>query len=153
MPPKRMKQDARQPSRCAMRPCMRVRVLGAGPSADRVAAALSAGGLHLAAADDPCDLLITLVEGHGAPAAATGPLLIDLTRRQARLRDEQLRLTPIEFALLGYLAQARRPVSRAELLRELWGHRFDPGTNSVAVHVSRLRGKRSRRRETAMPWR
>lgn len=120
---------------------MRVRLLGAGPSAERVAAALRAGGLHLAAADDPCDLLLTVVEGTIAYSTPAGALLIDLTRRQARLRDQRLRLTPIEFALLGYLAKARRPVSRAELLRELWGHRFDPGTNSVAVHVSRLRGK------------
>lgn len=119
---------------------MRVRLSGGGPGAGRVAEALRAGGFQLAAADDPYDLMLTLAEGTPRPRDAGG-LFIDLTRRHARLNDQRLRLTPIEFALLCYLAQARRPVSRAELLRELWGHRFDPGTNSVAVHVSRLRGK------------
>lgn len=47
-----------------------------------------------------------------------------------------------EYDLLLHLArQPGRPVSRMDLLRALWRLDFDPGTNRVEVHVSRLRAK------------
>lgn len=71
-----------------------------------------------------------------------GPLTLDLIHRDARAGQSWLALHPREFELLWRLAQ--RPgerVSRARLLREVWRLDFEPGTNSVEVHVSRLRAK------------
>ena len=71
-----------------------------------------------------------------------GPLTLDLLHRDARGAGGWLALHPREFGLLWRLAD--RPgecVSRARLLRDVWRLEFEPGTNSVEVHVSRLRSK------------
>jgi DNA-binding winged helix-turn-helix (wHTH) protein len=73
---------------------------------------------------------------------AAGPLTLDLLHRDARAGDRWLALHPREFALLWRLAE--RPgerVSRSRLLRDVWRLEFEPGTNSIEVHVSRLRAK------------
>ena len=71
-----------------------------------------------------------------------GPLMLDLLHRDARAGERWLALHPREFALLWRLAeQPGEVVSRATLLREVWRLEFEPGTNSVEVHVSRLRAK------------
>lgn len=71
-----------------------------------------------------------------------GPLEVDRTRRTATLRGVALDLTSREFTLLAYLAQrAGQAVSRTELLAHAWEARFDPGSNLVEVHVSRIRDK------------
>jgi DNA-binding response OmpR family regulator len=71
-----------------------------------------------------------------------GALELDLLRRSAHAGDARLDLTQTEFSLLAALLRAGGdPVSRRELLREVWGLRFDPGTNVVDVHVNRLRRK------------
>jgi DNA-binding response OmpR family regulator len=65
-----------------------------------------------------------------------------LLHRDARAGRAWLSLHPREFELLWRLAE--RPgerVSRARLLREVWRLEFEPGTNTVEVHVSRLRAK------------
>lgn len=123
---------------------MRVLVTGGEQDqAARIASALLAGGMELAVPGDAYDLQLTL-SAHRPERMRRGALLIDLARRRAFAGGTPLVLTPLEFALLAYLAQAQGRVSRAELLRELWGYRYDPGTNSVAVHISRLRGKLGR---------
>jgi hypothetical protein len=71
-----------------------------------------------------------------------GPLTLDLLHRDARAGERWLALHPREFALLWRLSE--RPgerVTRARLLREVWRLEYEPGTNSVEVHVSRLRAK------------
>ena len=51
-------------------------------------------------------------------------------------------LSPREHALLGILLRRRgEPIARAMLLRQVFGYRFDPGTNLVDVHVANLRKK------------
>ena len=71
-----------------------------------------------------------------------GPLTLDLFHRDARAGDRWLALHPREFALLWRLAeQPGETVGRATLLREVWRLEFEPGTNSIEVHVSRLRAK------------
>lgn len=71
-----------------------------------------------------------------------GPLALDLLHRDARAGDSWLALHPREFELLWRLAESPgEPVSRARLLRDVWRLDFDPGTNTVEVHVSRLRSK------------
>lgn len=71
-----------------------------------------------------------------------GSLEIDRLRRVVRLDERLLDLTSREYALLLYMVQSGDSViSRAELLAEVWGTNFDPGSNLVEVNVSRLRDK------------
>jgi len=73
---------------------------------------------------------------------SAGPLTLDLFHRDARAGERWLALHPREFALIWRLAERPgEPVGRATLLREVWRLDFEPGTNSVEVHVSRLRAK------------
>lgn len=71
-----------------------------------------------------------------------GPLVIDRLERAATIGGNQLRLNPREFSLLEYFAlHAGETLTRTMILRNVWGYDFDPGTNVIDVHVSRLRGK------------
>jgi len=64
-----------------------------------------------------------------------------LTRTVAR-RGQPIELTTREFALLEYLLRnAGRVVSRSMLLEAVWDYNFDPQTNIIDQHVSRLRAK------------
>ncbi len=79
-----------------------------------------------------------------APAMAlnVGDLQIDVLTRCVTRGGELIRLQPREFALLEYLARnAGEVVTRAMLLKSVWGMTFDPQTNVVDVHISRLRAK------------
>lgn len=77
-----------------------------------------------------------------------GPLQIDRLAHRAMLDGRELDLTPREIELLTRLALADgRPVSRSDLLRQVWRLGFDPGSNLVEVHVSRLRDKLGERAE------
>jgi two-component system OmpR family response regulator len=81
----------------------------------------------------------------GHARIALGELEIDLIERQARRLGRMLGLLQREYELLCHLARhAGRPQSREALLRAIWRLRFDPGTNVVEVHVSRLRAKLDR---------
>lgn len=71
-----------------------------------------------------------------------GELRIDLIDRRVERAGRIIRLPLREFDLLANLARVPgRPMSRAALLRAVWRLDFDPGTNRVEVHVSRLRAK------------
>lgn len=72
---------------------------------------------------------------------------VDLERRRVQRGDELVELSPREFELLTVLMRAGgRTCSRSELLHEVWGVDFDPGTNVVEVTVARLRRKLERGR-------
>ena len=67
-------------------------------------------------------------------------LELDLISREARIADRRIDLTPREFRLLECLMRsAPRPVTRRMLLEQVWGYNFDPQTNVIDVHISRLR--------------
>lgn len=71
-----------------------------------------------------------------------GDLTIGLIDRAVERAGRSIDLLAREYALLLCLARRRdRAVSRMELLREVWRLDFDPGTNRVEVHMSRLRAK------------
>lgn len=71
---------------------------------------------------------------------ARGPLVIDPVGRQVTRNGRPIVMPPREYQLLLYLARRANRYIPTETLRvRLWGQAFDPGTNSVAVHVSRLR--------------
>nr|WP_246586900.1 winged helix-turn-helix domain-containing protein [Stakelama flava] len=74
-----------------------------------------------------------------------GDLTLDIIAKRAFRGGHPLALLPREYALLAYLAEhAGRTVSRAALLSAVWNMDFDPGTNVVQVHVSRLRSRLDR---------
>ena len=69
-----------------------------------------------------------------------GDLQMDLVRRSATRGTRQLELTPREFQLLEFfLRRKNRVVTRSMLLEGIWGYHFDPQTNVVDVHISKLR--------------
>jgi len=78
----------------------------------------------------------------GTSRLSEGALVLDLELFVAKLGEQKLRLTRIEFDLLAYLMQNReRVVSQLELLRELTGSERSATTSAIRVHVSRLRAK------------
>ena len=71
-----------------------------------------------------------------------GPVVLDLLHRDASSNGRWLALHPREFALLWRLADAPgERVPRDRLLRDVWRLAHLPETNSLEVHVSRLRAK------------
>lgn len=71
-----------------------------------------------------------------------GDVTLDLLRREARRSGRELRLQPREFALLEQLMRnAGRVVTRTMFLEAVWGYGFDPQTNIVESHLSRMRAK------------
>jgi DNA-binding response OmpR family regulator len=71
-----------------------------------------------------------------------GRLQLDLLLRDGRVGDRRLGLHPREFALLWRLAETPgAAVPPGELLNDVWQLNFRPETNSLAVHVCRLRAK------------
>jgi DNA-binding response OmpR family regulator len=80
----------------------------------------------------------TVRQGH----LRVGPLDIDRLARVVKLEGQPLELTEREQALLVYLAQrVDQVVTRSELLSRVWGMSFDPESNIIEVHISRLRDK------------
>lgn len=103
----------------------------------------------------PCTVTLGELEARAArvaeqstwlpPTRRVGPLELDLRLRDARAQGRALGLHPREFALLWRLAdQPGRPVSKRALLSDVWQLGFVPETNSLAVHVFRVRAKLAR---------
>ncbi|MDQ1293803.1 MAG: two-component system, OmpR family, copper resistance phosphate regulon response regulator CusR [Actinomycetota bacterium] len=71
-----------------------------------------------------------------------GTLRLDLNTRRLHAQNRSVELSQREFALMQHLMRrAGRVCSRAELLSEVWGYAFDPGSNVVDVTIARLRSK------------
>jgi two-component system OmpR family response regulator len=71
-----------------------------------------------------------------------GELRIDLLSRKATRGERHIALQPREFKLLEYLMRhAGQVVTRTMLLENVWDYHFDPQTNVVDVHISKLRQK------------
>lgn len=71
-----------------------------------------------------------------------GDLELDLLAREAYGQGKSLNLNPREFALIWRLADTPgEPVSKQDLIQDVWRMGFVPETNSIAVHMSRLRRK------------
>lgn len=69
-------------------------------------------------------------------------LEMDLLSRKVKRGTRAVDLQPREFRLLEYLLRhAEQVVTRTMLLEGVWDYHFDPGTNVIDVHVSRLRRK------------
>ncbi len=73
---------------------------------------------------------------------SVGDLEMDLLTRRVRRAGKTIDLQPREFRLLEYLMQhGGQVVTRTMLLEKVWDYHFDPQTNVIDVHVSRLRSK------------
>jgi two-component system OmpR family response regulator len=90
--------------------------------------------------------LEALVRRSDAEAVQThlqvGDLEMDLLTRAVRRGGRDIELQPREYRLLEFLMRnAARVVTRTMLLEKVWDYNFDPQTNVIDVHVSRLRAK------------
>ena len=69
-------------------------------------------------------------------------LTANLMDREVRRADELIDMTPKEFSLLVYLMRSPdRVLTRTQILEQVWGYHFNPGTNLVDVYIRRLRNK------------
>lgn len=72
----------------------------------------------------------------------TGPLEMDLIARKVTRDGTEIDLLPREFAILEHLMRRKgRVQTRTMLLESIWDINFDPMTNVVETHISRLRAK------------
>jgi len=77
-----------------------------------------------------------------ATVLQAGGVSLDLRTRRAAVGDRMVELTAREFALLEtFLRHADQVLSREQLLSNVWGYDFDPGSNVVDVYVRYLRRK------------
>jgi two-component system, OmpR family, response regulator len=89
-------------------------------------------------------LLRRSAEAAAAPATVlqVGDLKMDLLRREVHRGRRKIDLQPREFQLLEFLMRhAGQVVTRTMLLEGVWDYHFDPQTNVIDVHISRLRSK------------
>ena len=127
-----------------------VLILSALSDVDERVKGLRAGGDDYLAKPYSFSELLARVEGLGR-RSASGPqetklkacdLEIDLLTRAVTRSGQNIPLQPREFKLLEYLMRnAGHIVTRTMLLENVWDYHFDPQTNVIDVHVSRLRSK------------
>lgn len=83
--------------------------------------------------------------GEAATRLKSGDLTIEFAARLVKVRDTRIDLTDREFRILEYLVRHEgRVVTRSMLLEQVWDYSFDPQTNIIDQHVSRLRQKLDR---------
>ncbi|HYM03928.1 MAG TPA: response regulator transcription factor [Stellaceae bacterium] len=71
-----------------------------------------------------------------------GDLEMDLLTRSVQRGGQEIELLPREFRLLEFMMRhASQVVTRTMLLESVWDYHFDPQTNVIDVHISRLRQK------------
>jgi len=125
-------------------------ILSALSDVDERVKGLRAGGDDYLAKPYSFSELLARVEGLGArklldPKDAklkAADLELDLMTRTVTRAGKPIVLQPREFKLLEYLVRnAGHIVTRTMLLENVWDYHFDPQTNVIDVHVSRLRGK------------
>jgi two-component system OmpR family response regulator len=80
---------------------------------------------------------------NAAPTTLTcADLELDRLERRVRRGGAAIAVLPLEYRLLEVLMLNRgQPVTRKMLLEQVWGFRFDPRTNIVETHISRLRAR------------
>ncbi|KAB2851584.1 MAG: response regulator transcription factor [Hyphomicrobiaceae bacterium] len=81
-------------------------------------------------------------QDQGETRYQVGDLVLDRLAHKVMRGGNVIPLQPREFRLLEYLMRnAGQVVTRTMLLEQVWDYHFDPQTNVIDVHVSRLRGK------------
>lgn len=90
------------------------------------------------------DAIVRRGEGAATPPRMrrVADLELDLLTRVAKRGERRIDLSNKEFQLLDYfLRHVGQVVTRTMLIEAAWDYSFDPGTNLVDVHISRLRAK------------
>jgi len=132
------------------RPEQRVLVLSAVPEIGARVACLDAGAVDFVGKPFVVAELLARVHARmrvPAPGAArrwltVGPVTLDLRQRRATVAGRRVELSLREFLLLQHLMyRVGQACSRTEILADVWGLMFDPGSNVVDVCVRRLRSK------------
>lgn len=127
-----------------------VLILSALAQVDERVRGLRAGGDDYMAKPFAFAELLARVEALGRRARNEGPvtsleagdLRMDLLSRAVSRAGRPIELQPREFRLLEFLLRhAGQVVTRTMLLEGVWDYHFDPQTNVIDVHVSRLRQK------------
>jgi two-component system OmpR family response regulator len=127
-----------------------VLILSALGQVDDRVTGLRAGGDDYLAKPYAAAELLARVEALGRRSAPLAPdavmrvgdLELDRLSRRATRAGKAIDLQPREFRLLDYLMRhAGQVVTRTMLLEGVWDYHFDPQTNVIDVHVSRLRAK------------
>jgi two-component system OmpR family response regulator len=116
---------------------------------DRVEGLKAGGDDYLVKPYAPSELMArvdVLARRRDPDAAKTklevGDLAMDLLARTVHRAGEVILLQPREFRLLEFLMRhAGQVVTRTMLLEKVWDYHFDPQTNVIDVHISRLRSK------------
>jgi two-component system, OmpR family, KDP operon response regulator KdpE len=71
-----------------------------------------------------------------------GDLLVDLLKREVRVGDQPVMLTPTEYSILRTMIRyAGRVLTRQQLIREVWGENYEPDFHLLRVNISNLRRK------------
>jgi two-component system KDP operon response regulator KdpE len=77
-----------------------------------------------------------------APVVATPDFSVDLAAKRVMKRDGEVRLTPTEWHLVEFLVRnAGKLVGQRQLLREVWGPRYEEETNYLRVYMAQIRRK------------
>ena len=127
-----------------------VLILSALSDVDERVKGLRAGGDDYLAKPYAFSELLARVEGLGRRSSQepqetklkAADLELDLLTRTVTRAGQNIPLQPREFKLLEYLMRnAGHIVTRTMLLENVWDYHFDPQTNVIDVHVSRLRSK------------
>ncbi len=127
-----------------------VLILSALSDVDERVRGLRAGGDDYLAKPYSFSELLARVEGLSRRNTGSAPetrlkacdLELDLLTRDVTRAGKEIPLQPREFKLLEYLMRhAGHIVTRTMLLENVWDYHFDPQTNVIDVHVSRLRSK------------
>jgi len=81
-------------------------------------------------------------DSHQENALSLGDLHMNLLSHKVTRGEKTLTLQPREFKLLEYLMRhSNQVVTRTMLLENIWDYHFDPQTNVIDVHISKLRQK------------
>jgi two-component system KDP operon response regulator KdpE len=76
------------------------------------------------------------------PVIEVGELSVDITRRLVTLRGEKVKLTPTEYEILKHLAvNVERVLTHKQLLRSIWGSKYELETHYIRVYIASLRRK------------
>ncbi|BEP15019.1 response regulator transcription factor [Acidothermaceae bacterium B102] len=134
----------------AVNPSARVIMLSAADDVRNRVSALDAGASDFIGKPFAVEELLARVRSclrekptdQGRTQVRVGTCVLDLRRRSLISGGVTVSLSQREFLLLQHLmAHAGDVCSREELLSQVWGYTFDPGTNVVEVYVRRLRSK------------
>jgi two-component system OmpR family response regulator len=127
-----------------------VLILSALGSVDDRVTGLRAGGDDYLAKPYAFSELLARIEAlarrsspeEASPKYIVGDLVLDRLAHKVTRAGEPIVLQPREYRLLEYLMKhAGQVVTRTMLLENVWDYHFDPQTNVIDVHISRLRAK------------